>query len=621
VLSPPRRPFEPTSAEPELSRARWSLLVESLGVALSPVIGFFVLRMQAMAPVQLPDPSMHTIYVVDPSQMFVRYATAFAPTARMREGAQAGFLVLARLAYLGFGAVPGFFVMRYVLALIAVVPAYLLLKRLYGIPAGVMAIVVLLSSPVVITAWGTDYPDCAVISYVVGAVACLAMPTRERWRPAWLALASTLLTLAVWSHGMGVVLAVTTMVVYGLVRLFRERRRLVLHSLFLAGVAAAATFVLMVASRFVLGQFDFIGPTLIAAALLSTSAQIVQWHSSNWRWALYVAYLLVPPAVIVAFAVSFARRLRSIPTPQLFVGLACAGQFGFFAYLQFGYHVQTLEMHFFSSTIWGVVCLALAVVLAEMSRPIWSQGVASWLPVALVLAVPLAYEADPKTPAFGWWPVGAVLALVPVLVALVMRLFARWGRTHAPSRVALACAVGLCVVAMTGSTLELTVAPRPSTPVLKGLALAGDPEPSYSTALGGNATELVDWYQVCASLPEFVGDPTYHGEQLMMWFFWDVPLLLEPVGIFHEGFNSLGFGFPVLTPGDREVLATRRPAELLLLGLKRQGFEAALKNLRPYGPELVRTTVLRHGSAVLHAWLVILRAFARPSIWLATASS
>ena len=37
-------------------------------------------------------------------------------------------------------------------------------------------VVALLSSPVVITAWGTDYPNSAVVSYIAGAVACLAMP-------------------------------------------------------------------------------------------------------------------------------------------------------------------------------------------------------------------------------------------------------------------------------------------------------------------------------------------------------------------------------------------------------------------------------------------------------------
>jgi hypothetical protein len=616
VLATDTAPAEVTSVvrapQRRLRHSGPGLIGEAGAVALSPLVAYFVLRVRAMAPNELPDPAMHTIYIIDPREMFLRYAAALEPTARLREGAQVGFLLVARLFYVVFGAVPGFFATRYLFALIAIVPAYVLVRRLYGIPAGAMAVVALLSSPVVITAWGTDYPNSAVVSYVVGAVACLAMPSRGRWRSACLVLAGLFLTLAVWSHGMGAVLAMTTVVVYAAVRLLRARERLVVDGAIVAGVAIVTTLALMVASALVFGQLDFIRPTFAAAAYLNQPGQILLFHSANWRWAVYLAYLLVPPAVIAAFWVSFAGRLGAISTPQLFVGLVCTAQFTVFAYLQFGYHVESLEMYYFSSTLWGVVCLTLAVVLAELCRPLWARPVARWLPAALLVAIALGYEVDPHPPAFGWLPTGAALAAVPVLCSGMARLANRARAPRPASGLWSGIGLATTVVAVAGSLLVVTVAPSPVHAPLADVARAADPAAAYSTALGGSASRLIDWYQVSADLPSFVGNATYRGEQLLMWFPYDPSgVLTEPVGIYHGRFDALPSNPGVLTVPDVAMLAARRPAEILLLSTTGAMFESAFEYLGPYRPVLARTGVLRDGQAVLHVWLIVLKAFAR----------
>jgi hypothetical protein len=408
---------EATGASRKARGGWWPL--EAALVALSPAAVFFVLRVRAMTRPSVPDPGMHTIYIIDPRDVYMRYSTVF-PGERFREGARVGFLVPARLAYLVFGAVPGFFVVRYLLALVAIVPAYLLLRRLYGVAAGAVAVLVLLSSVVLITAWGTDYPDSAAVSYMAGALACLAMPSR-RHRRIWVVLGGALLTLAVWSHAASVPLVAATLVVYGLVLLFRRRRDLLRDGGLLLAAAVVTTGLLAVLSALEVGRANFISPTLASFSYLSSHQVTDHFHSKSWAWAHYRSYLLVLPAVVIAWGVTFARRLPDIPTPQLLVGAACGAQVAVAAYLQFFGDFESLEYRYFSSILWGSVCLTFAVTLCELARPLFAGLATRFLPAAVVLAVPLLYEAGRHSPAFSWWPVGVLLLATVVAAAAAER--------------------------------------------------------------------------------------------------------------------------------------------------------------------------------------------------------
>ena len=110
-----------------------------------------------------------------------------------------------------------------------------------------------------------------------------------------------------------------------------------------------------------------------------------------------------------------------------------------------------------------------------------------------------------------------------------------------------------------------------------------------------------------------MGNASYRGEQLLMWFPFDPSgVLTEPVGIYHGRFNSLPSNPGVITAQDAAILASRRPAEVLLLSTTGAQFETDFQCLAPYRPVLVRTAVMHQGGAVLHVWLIRLEPFAQP---------
>ena len=616
-------------------------MLEAVVVLASPGVLYTVLRLRGMGPAQLPDPSMHTTFIIAPHDVFARYQALFTPSSRLREAARVGFLVPARVAYLLFGAVPGFFVFRYVLALIAIVPLYMLLKKVYGRWAGFVGIAVVMSSPVVVTAWGTDYPDSAAVSYLTGGLAALALSWEAgRWRPGWVVGGGVLLAMAVWSHGVSVPLVLVLGVVYLGVRLRRERAHLGRDLALLVGSAILTTGLLAICSKLLLGQFNFVTPTVKSASSLSTPSALRADHSASWSWAPYDLYLLVPPAIALSFFIVVTRsRSRDIGTTVMFVGLTGALQLATFLYLQFLGSFQALEIHYFSSVLWSSVNIMLAITVVELTRPFLRPGVAAgsdrapparlaaepprfarWVagavPTLLVLAVALTYEGAYRVglvvPALTWTPWGVVLAAIVLLGAVLGRLTVEWMKPAADRRAPTSFAPGLlsagAVVLIIGAALALTVAPP--TPHTNLANTVYDPPPPYAQALGGNDTAYVAQYKVTSELPGFVGPPKYRGEVLLTWEpssqFGE---LLGPMGMYHNAFTWVSQTFPVLNRAGALQIKSRRAAQVLLMSLSGRGFAHAVRSLARFHPVVVRRAILHGGPHRLRVWLVDLRRY------------
>ncbi|HZK72938.1 MAG TPA: hypothetical protein VFD88_02940, partial [Clostridia bacterium] len=300
---------------------------------------------------------------------------------------------------------------------------------------------------------------------------------------------------------------------------------------------------------------------------------------------------------------AFGRSVRDIPTPQLFVGLACAAQLAIYVWLQFAGGVQLLEVHYFSSLLWAAVAVTFALVLVELGRPLLGHPLSGWLLPMLVLAVSLVYEADPHVPALGWLPEGLFVAAILVVVAATASSLRR-SRATLPARLM----TGPAVVLMAGCVLVLSVAPSPDHAPVPGTVL--DPPPAYASALGGDATLAIDQYRATAELPTFVGPAAYPGEQLLMWWPADqVSSLLGPTGIYHFGFDSVPGTFGTLDSSGRQMIEQRQPAQILLLSTTGQGFADSFRALGPFRPELMRTGILSSGTVAFHVWLIDLVAY------------
>jgi hypothetical protein len=579
------------------------LLLEALGLLLAPITVFFGLHLRPMTEPGTIDPYFYTAYLQNGPDLIDRFGTKITYF-----WARVGFILPARLSWWLFGSVPGFFAFRYVLALVAVVPAYVLFRRLGGVVYGWIAVAVLLTSPVILTAWATDYPDSSADSYLVAGITCLAIPmVSTRPRLGWVAASGVFFVLGFASQPV-IALSVAAVGIAYLVAFGRIRSsRLLVEAGVLIASSAAAAVTLAGASAVWLGAANYLSPTVAGLRLVHQADKIAIFHSTTWKWLLYDGYLLVPPALCIAWLVlvAVARRDPSLRAgrPQLnagagrteiFIVLTVALAYTFHVAGQFLLGSWTMELYLYTSPLFASAGLLLAAILARLATtPRTARALVGGLAVAAIILVPVLIR--PVRPQLQFeMPVSAVL-----LGALAVFAAAAGRLSRIPAGAVAAVSV---VVALT--YLITTIAPIDKPPFPGQAAYL---TPDYGTTLFGDGQRAFDEYTVATQLVTVVPPAREQPGRLMLW--WG-PRPTEAVNRAAAQYlwllDSLPMTLPVLDDSGAASLRANGCRWLVLLSDTGDEFPPAVDALASRGlqPVVRRDRTFTAGQVTLHVLLV-----------------
>jgi hypothetical protein len=563
-------------------RPRRSVLVEATLLLLSPLLVVWPLRAQLWATPHWIDPFMHTAVIQHGRDLLERYGT------NNRQFARVGFTVPGRLFNIVFGDLGGYLAFRYALALLSVVPAYLLFRRLHGPAAGAVAIVAVLANPVVLQAWGSDYGDSSAVGYLIAGTCSLVMPaTSPRRRLGWVAAAAVALSLALHSTFITLPLIGALVLAHAALTARRSWREASAHLAVLAAGLAATTGVLVLLSTLLYGVADIFSPTWKAYLFLRTPESTRVWHTQSAAWALEDPHLLLPPAMVAGWAA--VRLRRGVPVPELTIVAAAALQFLAYGYLQFFNTEQTLEFFLYLSMLWPGVLLVSAFLVVAVARPLLDSPWTGWMPAALILLAPLALHPFRAQLVFRIPWTGLLITAGLVAIAAL----AAAARMRAYALVLCGALVIGCYLLLTGKD---THKPRPP-------GAAPYPPVRYAYVIDEPYGRQRDEYAAASQLHHVVPTPQRPGTPVLLWWTRDPFSSAVNIAAAQYGWNSnaLRGNLPDLKPDDLHKIRQRKPDYLVTLSTTDLDFDAAVAALARSGfaPTVVRRTTLHHGSATV----------------------
>lgn len=539
------------------------------------------------------DPFFYGAYALDGPDLLQRFGTGNYYWPRV------GFILPDTLFVRLLGPVAGFFAFRYVLALVAIVPVYLLFRQVLGRGAAWIAVLTVLTAPVVLSAWGSDYPDSSAVSYLMGGTCLLFLrPSTPRRRWLLLLAAGCLFGLAVNSQVVAVFTVVGAVVGRWVATWTNGRAALMRDGAAIVAGAVAITAVLVLFSATTLGQWDIFRPTVHALIQYRVPQVEALFHSSTWRWLLDDIYVLAPPALLLTWLAGTWLPRRSFAASGAELGFAVAAgvAYGFHAFFQLVGNNWTLEYYLYTSMLWATVSPLLvftAMRLVRRSQSLRPTGRELVVVAVSLLGIPLVLRVFRDE-----LQLGLAAAVLLVVVSVVGAVVARVGRPLLALRV--------CGVAVTVAALTLLVVGLPKNPTIYPGQVAYY-TPDYGTALFGDGAAEVDRYAIFADLHTVV--PTW-SEVPGGLVTWAPPAHSDVLNVASAQYLWLSEALPAQMPSlDQSTIASlsaRHPRVVVMLSDTGSEFQAAQQALSigGYAPQLIRQATLRSGGDVL--WVRVL---------------
>lgn len=466
-----------------------------------------------------------------------------------------------------FPPLVAFFVLHIVFYVAASGFAYLLFRHFYGRGIALAACAALMLSPLYYDSYSNDYPDGAVLTYLLGAAYFGLTAASSSRRTLRLVLAGFFAAAAVGTNLFSIVVVVGLVIVFLVtasgssgwaVRLARDSLAAGAGGLVLLCLCGAF-------SEAYGGPFLFFMPQWRFARSVDTS----NWKIHGYAWLRHESQLLVPLIVLAFFAAALIVRRRELrhrlsePRVRLALGsgLMLLYLVAVIAVWEFAFTGDFLELEYYFTLFNIPVALATAgsLHLLGLERrptlPATAAVVTSGLPLLLVYGIRAA-------------PTGGAGARVTVVligaVAVALAFLALFAHRRPRLGAAVAATAGLALV------------------FLPNFAAASGGQTAIVFQNGGETfAERRATLTMALQLIDFVRG---HGLQQTVPNFWyddrGVPVLDAVQSTYLWGTTSIGREMPKTDPLVRSTLKDRRPESLILLASSPERAAAGVAAIR-----------------------------------------